>query len=112
MLVNYKKETLDLFQELENNPSLIRKWEKGVFRIRCYTIQLFECRGICDYESFKKMINTLSPYEDDLEIERFWNGWFFSEAFLDFCLDLFFLISEMKINITPFITKNINHEIN
>ncbi|MBF04993.1 MAG: hypothetical protein CMP76_17085 [Flavobacterium sp.] len=105
MLVNFNNNTLALFKECNYDKSLQEGFERSFFRMRICVIQLYECRGIYDYQSFKKLINTVAPYEDDLEIYRFWNGWFFSEAFLDFCLNLYFLISEMKINIQPFITK-------
>lgn len=97
MLVNLNQKTL---LEFSLNPKYIKTYTDGLFVLRKAQISLVKEYGIQKYESFKKFINAVAPLEDEIEIYRFWHGYFFSEYFVLFISDLLKKIKD--IDLTPF----------
>ena len=97
MLVSLNTDSLILFS---SDSYLLKKYEDNLYKTRNLLIKFFKSNGIITYKSFLNMINCVAPLEDEIEIYRFWNGYFFSEYFIDFLLDLSNRIKH--INLEPF----------
>lgn len=85
MLVNLRTDSLMLFSY---DSSLLKKYQDNIYETRNALIGFIKNKGITTYDSFLKLINTVAPLEDEIEIYRFWYGYFFSEYFVDFIMDL------------------------
>lgn len=85
MLVSLKTDSLIMFS---HNSYLLKKYEDNIYQARNLLIKLLKDKGIITYKSFLRLINSVAPLEDEVEIYRFWYGYFFSEYFVDFIMNL------------------------
>ena len=97
MLINLSQKTL---MEFSSNPRLLKEYSDTKYQMRDVQKSIINDLGIKTYSSFLKFINAVAPLEDEVEIYRYWHGYFFSEYFIDFISSLLKKIE--TINITPF----------
>lgn len=97
MLVNLKTDSLMIFSY---DSYYLKKYQDNIYETRNVLVGFIKNKGITTYDSFLKLINAVAPLEDEIEIYRFWHGYFFSEYFVDFIMDL---INKFPfIDLTPF----------
>lgn len=97
MLVNLKTDSLMIFSY---DSYYLKKYQDNIYQTRNVLIDVLKNKGITTYNSFLKLINTVAPLEDEVEIYRFWHGYFFSEYFVDFIVEL--TSKFYYIDLTPF----------
>lgn len=107
MFVNLKSETYLLLNNkyVKSNNS-IRVYGGVYLKLRNCLLCILKEYGVNNYNSFFALVKAVSPYQDDVEIYRFWNGYFPSEFFIDFVNELVTVIK--YVNLKPFQNGPIN----
>lgn len=98
MLVDLKPDTLELFTHSANN-NAFRYYCNNQFQLRNCLKSFMVNKGISTYSSFLSLIKHVAPYEDEEQVYRFWNGYYFSEYFNDFMMDLTDKLSYINISL-------------
>lgn len=98
-LINLDKETIEMFGSSQDSLDKITyiKYKLGTI----YKKEIIG-RGCDSFNVFKNMILTYCPFEDEVELQRFWEGKFYKESTLEFIRKFNHWMFEFKINPNDF----------
>lgn len=79
-MVNLNKDTVMIFSK---SNELFVSYQKLMFNLRVLIVNKFKRYGINSYAAFESYVLSISPFEDQNELLRFWNGNYPSEYIID-----------------------------
>lgn len=95
-MVGLNNNTINIFSK---SNELYEAYQKACFNLRVLTINHFKKYGITSYVAFESFVLSLCPYEDKVELLKFWTGNFPSEFIIDKITNISMLISSVDINL-------------